>query len=205
MKVVAVSQRVDVHPGRGETRDALDQAIVDFLAAAGCLTIPVPNSLDRSGASRDAAGEYLTAWLTSVAPDAVLLSGGNDIGQHPERDATEDRLLRYAEQRRSPVLGFCRGMQMLAHRAGTGLISVEGHVRTRHIVHGLISAEVNSFHDMALAGCPDGYQVLARSADGQIEAIGHTVLPWEGWMWHPEREVPFSESDLHRARMIFGA
>ena len=46
--------------------------------------------------------------------------------------------------------------------------------------------------------CPNDYHVLARSEDGEIEAIHHDKYPWEGWMWHPEREENFDERDLKK-------
>lgn len=188
MRLVAVSQRVDLFPHRNETRDALDQRLAAFVAVCGHLPVPVPNALN--AAVRD--------WLSSVHPAAVLLSGGNDIGRCPERDATELTLLAYAQEHHLPVLGICRGMQMLAHWSGSDLRPVEGHVRTRHCLSGEIAGEVNSYHCLALASCPENFQVLARSEDGEIEAIRHRFLPWEGWMWHPERESEFSQRDIQR-------
>lgn len=192
MKVVAVSQRVDSHPEREETRDALDQRLIGFLLTAGFIPVPVPN------------GFPLDHWLAAVAPHAIVLSGGNDIGQWPARDRTESELLDHARERQLPVLGICRGMQMLAHEAGGELKPVTGHVRTRHQLSGRIVAEVNSYHSLALAGCPQGFDVMARSEDGEIEAIRHLQLPWEGWMWHPEREADFATHDLERIRQLFG-
>jgi putative glutamine amidotransferase len=46
--------------------------------------------------------------------------------------------------------------------------------------------------------------VIARSEDGSIEAIRHTSLLWEGWMWHPEREETFASHDIRRLKMLFG-
>ena len=193
MKIVAVSQRVDHFHERNETRDALDQRLAAFVAICGYMPVQVPNALGR--AIRD--------WLTVVQPAAVLLSGGNDIGQCAERDETELALLNYAHERHMPVLGICRGMQMLAHWSGTDLHSVQGHVRTRHCLAGKIVGEVNSYHGFSLAACPVDFEVLARSEDGEIEAIRHQFLPWEGWMWHPEREENFSERDIQRLKGLF--
>ncbi|MBK5417402.1 gamma-glutamyl-gamma-aminobutyrate hydrolase family protein [Pseudomonas sp. TH31] len=194
MKVVAVSQRVDVLPERGESRDALDQRLIDFLLAGGYLPVPVPNGLQ----------DDLHDWLNAVSPQAIVLSGGNDIGQCSARDVTESRLLDHARAQGLPVLGICRGMQMIAHWSGGELKPVKGHVRTRHQLSGRIVAEVNSYHGLALDGCPPGFEVQARSEDGEIEAIGHLNLPWEGWMWHPEREDVFAAHDVDRLKQLFG-
>lgn len=148
----------------------------------------------------------LQNWLLAVKPDAVLLSGGNDIGEVSERDNTERRLLDYARDSALPALGICRGMQMMAVWAGGSLSPVSGHVRTRHRLQaanpGEWPDEVNSFHNFALADCPLGFVVAARVKDGTIEAIRHETLPWEGWMWHPEREPQFNPTDLMRFRTL---
>ena len=110
--LIAISQRVDRVPARAESRDALDQRLTGWVRALGALSLPVPNAL----------GDDLAGWLAALAPTAVLLSGGNDIGDSPERDRTETALLRHAEETGLPVLGLCRGMQMMAHYAGDTLV-----------------------------------------------------------------------------------
>lgn len=203
MKVVAISQRVDAFPERSESRDALDQRLIDFVLAAGFLPVPVPNGLCLQSGNGERVDDALQDWLNTVSPQAIVLSGGNDIGQCPARDLTESRLLDHARSRRLPVLGICRGMQMIAHWSGGELKPVTGHVRTRHRLSGQIVAEVNSYHGWALAGCPQAFEVLARSEDGEIEAIRHLDLPWEGWMWHPEREDVFAAHDVQRLKQLF--
>ncbi len=206
---VAVSQRVDVWAGRGERRDAVDQRLCQWLMAIGCIPVPVPNSLNMPlPAERDDKWMGLQDWLLAIKPDAVLLSGGNDIGEVPERDSTEHRLLAHAKDRALPALGICRGMQMMAVWADGNLMPVSGHVRTRHRLQIAASPgewpdEVNSFHNIALAECPPGFMVTARAEDGTIEAMRHEILPWEGWMWHPERESTFSPSDMNRFQALF--
>ncbi len=204
MKVVAVSQRVDVFPERNETRDALDQRLITFLLVAGFIPVPLPNGLYKALPDGRCVPDALNAWLATVKPQAFVLSGGNDIGQCRERDLTEGWLLDHANQHQIPLLGVCRGMQMMAHWAGVDLCPVQGHVRTRHGLTGELAGEVNSYHGFSLVACPENFEVLAKSEDGEIEAIRHRSLPWEGWMWHPEREEYFAARDVQRIQALFG-
>jgi putative glutamine amidotransferase len=196
-KTVAVSQRVDVVENRDERRDAIDQRLSEFIISAGYLPVPVPNKLVQ-------ITDTLPRWLNATGITHIVLSGGNNVGDTPERDATESALLDYAKDQGLPVLGVCRGMQMMAVWAGGALTPIEGHVRTHHSVSGIISGEVNHYHDYSLKDCPQNFEITAKSDDGVIEAIRHTELPWQGWMWHPERETKFSASDIQRLASLFG-
>jgi putative glutamine amidotransferase len=166
------------------------------------LPIAIPNNLlaldDRPVSS------FFDSWLERQQPFAIVLSGGNDVGEFADRDHTEIRLLEYARNARLPLLGICRGMQMMAVWAGAQLKEVSGHVRTRHELAGAWADNVNSFHRSALKGCPKEFVVTAMSQDGEIEAIEHTTLPWQGWMWHPEREAEFAASDQIRFKSLLG-
>ena len=94
MKLVAVSQRVDIIGDRREYRDALDQNITRFLFECGYISVSVPNTLKYNG-----SGKYLKYFMNQLKPQAVLLSGGNDIGENRERDETELEMLNHAEQK----------------------------------------------------------------------------------------------------------
>ncbi|MCR9072754.1 MAG: gamma-glutamyl-gamma-aminobutyrate hydrolase family protein [Alphaproteobacteria bacterium] len=199
--IVAVSQRIDDYPERGEYRDALDQQLCVWIARAGFVPVQVPNRL-----GDDAA---IHAWLHAVSPAGIVLSGGADVGKHHDRDRTEGVLLEHAKAFDLPLLGICRGMQFLALQFGAQLVEREGHVRIRHRLiprtGEKIPATVNSYHTWTLTECPSMFQTLATcEADGTIEAFAHTNLPWEGWMWHPERESPFAEADHSRFEILFG-
>lgn len=196
MKVVVVSQRVDFYPERNERRDALDQDMIIWLLSAGYLPYPIPNALFTDTMIRD--------WLDVLQPAGIILSGGNDVGKERRRDFTEEELLRYAERKSLPLLAICRGMQMLARSCLVDLKSVNGHIGSRHELVGEITGEVNSYHQFSLTECPSGFRVLACSQDGEIEAIAHKTLPWEGWMWHPEREGHFHERDTQRLKGLLG-
>lgn len=202
---IGVTQRVEVLSQRGERRDTVDQAWVPLLEGLGFVPVLLSNR------HRDPAG-----YTTSLELDALLLSGGNDIADQgestsvaPERDETERKLLRWAAQRMVPVLGVCRGFQMMNVHLGGRLVRAQGHVGTVHATRALcddgrLPAGVNSSHDWAitretLAGELDP---LAVAEDDTIEFAHHRRLPWLGIMWHPERKI--AEPDFHRA-LVAGA
>ena len=129
--VVGITQSVNKVESYDEWRDALDQRLVDWVVQSGFVPVPIPNTLFDI-ALTNSSQLILENWLNTVKIDAILLSGGNDIGDVEQRDLTEKYLLSWAEKNRNPVLGICRGMQMMGVYAGGELIEVDGHVRTRH-------------------------------------------------------------------------
>jgi N5-(cytidine 5'-diphosphoramidyl)-L-glutamine hydrolase len=189
---VAISQRIDEIPDRQEIRDAVDQKLNNFVLKCGYCPYPVPNTL----------GQHIDDWLRVLQPSVILLSGGNDIGSFPCRDFTEEKLIKYADKHRLPLLGICRGMQMLGTFFGARLKNVNGHVRSQHKLCGKISQTVNSYHNQGLLSSPKDFSILAHSEDGEIEAIEHNNLPWQGWMWHPERNQEFDDCDIKRFKEL---
>lgn len=208
---VVVTQRVDYIKGYEETRDAVDQKLSEWLVQAGFFPVPISNILVVIHNNKDTQVNeqpMLQNWLSAIKPNAVLLSGGNDIGEFPQRDATEYHLLNWAKAQKVPVLGICKGMQIMAVWAGGKLVKVNNHISTRHQLNtdkldGGWPSEVNSFHKWGLDSCPLHFEVKARTDDGVIEAIKHNKLPWEGWMWHPERDSPFGELEMKRVKELF--
>ena len=204
---IGVTQRVDKAGSYNEWRDALDQRLIDWVVQSGFVPVPIPNTLVRV-ASPNNHQPVLENWLNTVKIDAILLSGGNDLGDVEQRDLTEKYLLSWAEKNRNPALGICRGMQMMGIYAGGELIQVYGHVGLEHKLQDddkpsdIFPEPVNSFHNQALQECPENFKVLAKSEDGNLEAIIHKELPWEAWMWHPERRESFLQSDLDRFKRL---
>jgi len=193
---VLITQRVVYVADIGETRDSIDHRLVEWVIKIGALPLLMPNNL----------GNLLDGWLDDLQPSAIILSGGNDIGESPERDRTEFSIMEYAKKNRIPMLGICRGAQMMAYDNGIDVIPVNKHVHTNHsligseVTGGLLPKIVNSFHNFGIFKCPKDYKVLATSLDEVIEAFQHNFLPWEAWMWHPERQKPFGKIELDRAK-----
>ncbi len=203
MKLVLFTQRIDHINSRKETRDSNDQNYVKLLEKCGYLPVSIPNVLITPDNQNEFCNEKINIWLNRINPDAILLSGGNNIGEYPNRDYTEMEILNFAKKKSLPVLGICRGMQLLALSEGTKLIPVKGHVGRKHFVKGDINQEVLCFHEFSIENVPKNFYIIAESEDGVIEAIKHKVLPWEGWMWHPERLTDFSNHDIQRIQKLF--
>ena len=168
--------------------------------------------------------EALVSLLDSL--DGIVLSGGADIDPdylreealdcvsvNPRRDAQELLLVRLAVDRQIPILGICRGIQILAVALGGKLYQ---DIRTQHdresiehsqtIARGLPSHNVqlekdsllyqlfkketfavNSFHHQAVKEVPQGFRVTAVAHDGIIEGMESTAFrPILGVQWHPE-------------------
>ena len=197
VKIVAVTQRVAVISEYGERRDCLDQAWPRFIAACGLLPLPLPNVVD-----------VALAMFARAEVAGLVLTGGNDLvalgGDAPERDATENALLDAAESRRLPVIGVCRGMQVIQQRSAVPLRRVEGHV-TRHQTINVEGkeTEVNSYHNFGASESRSPLEAWAHARDGVVKAIRHSERPTTGIMWHPERNTPFAERDIALFRDVF--
>lgn len=165
----------------------LQTTYTDTVAAAGGLPVVIPPAV------RDPAS--VAAELVGVL-DALVLVGGEDVGDNPVRDAHEHALLAAALDRDIPVLAVCRGLQLLNLHLGGSLIhdlparGVEGHrpspgqfapvvveagVGTR--VERMMGErfEVQCSHHQAVDQPGEGLEVTARASDGVVEAV--EVIP----------------------------
>jgi N5-(cytidine 5'-diphosphoramidyl)-L-glutamine hydrolase len=197
VKRVVLTQRTMV-ASTGEVRDCLDQAWAPLLTGWGYVPVPLPTLV----------GDVAPV-LDAVAPEAVILTGGDDLAgmagpagvdgvdPTPQRDEVEAAVVAWCRASAIPIVGVCRGMQLLARSNGATLVPVDGHVARRHRVllegaplHRDGSDEVNSYHRFAVAGAgvPTGVRPFAWDDDRNIEAFVHRHRPEAGLMWHPERE-----------------
>lgn len=197
MKTILFTQRVDVIESYNERRDCADQNIAKLLYACGYVPIPIVNKV-----------EIAKDILKEIQPTGILLTGGNDLSKYggcaPERDETEQELIHYALLHDIPVLGICRGLQIIADYFGNEIEPVENHVRVKHGIYGEINRTgVNSFHNMGVKTLKKPMIEMARSSDGVIEAIIHEKKRIFAIMWHPERVNPYDEEDIDLIRRFF--
>ena len=147
--------------------------------------------------------------------DGLVLPGGGDVdpslygqenqgsrGIDAERDAREISVLRYFWEHNKPVLGICRGCQVINVAFGGSLHQdIPGHGRTDGQDHQhkastedpflrAIYGErfvVNSAHHQSVDRLGEGLTAVQWADDGTIEAIRHESLPVFAVQWHPER------------------
>ncbi len=197
MKIIMVSQRVETVSKYGERQDAIDQQWIRFLLECDLLPVLVPNNL--------LATDLM---LQSFSISGILLTGGNDLceygGDSPERDQTEQKLLDYALDKNIPLIGVCRGMQIIQNYFNIQLSRIEGHIaHSQTIMANERQTKVNSFHNWGTSCTIPSFKVWAKSSDGIIKAISHEKGFVHGIMWHPERFEIFREEDRNFFINIF--
>lgn len=173
--------RVDMQENLKERRDAIDQRWYQFLNVCGFKPILLPNE------------ESSLDLVRKLDLHGILLTGGNSLsklgGDAPERDAFEASLVKYAIDTKKPLMGVCRGMQVIQNFFGVNLDPIEGHANSYHkIIYLNKTIKVNSYHHFGSLYSVPELIITAKSDDQVVEAVSHKHWPIQGIMWHPERE-----------------
>ncbi len=179
------------------------------VATAGGLPVQLPLATDPEEVVDRLDGLLLTGG-TDVMPQAYGSTPGTNLERiEPERDEFEFSVLNAAAEKGIPVLGICRGNQVINVTFGGTLIADlhpdrgEGHSSMRYPRHigrhevtfeaGSTLADiygpaamVNSFHHQSVDIVGNDLRVTGRTHDGVVEAIEHVDKPIVGVQWHPE-------------------
>lgn len=196
--------------GERSLKVAVNANYAEAIAKAGHL----PVVLTRFGS--DAQFDALVAKL-----DVLVMTGGEDIAPEKyrecasprlgkvnvKRDEFDFRLLAAARRRNLPVIGICRGCQLLnvafggtlyqdlpsefpvkdvQHRNTHHRITIESASRIAKVV-GKTEVLVNSYHHQAVKDLAPGFRIVAKSPEGVVEAIECDTYPAIGVQFHPEK------------------
>ncbi len=212
---------------RNRTLQYLEQTIAHWIMGHGALAFMLPTL----GYDAEVSRRKVSVHHYVDAMDGLLIQGGADVsptsyGQQPlrpewsgdrVRDRYEIELLDGFVARGKPVLGICRGLQLINVAYGGTLlqdiltqqanarqhvdaelydqhhhdITIEPGTRLASIYEGVSTARVNSIHHQAIDRLGADVAVEARSReDGVIEAIrvrGSSFVA--GVQWHPEFHI----------------
>lgn len=159
----------------------------------------------------------------AATADGLVLAGGGDISprfytyrgpidririEDEARDRLELELIRDFMALGKPILGICRGAQILNTALGGTLVEDIGSLNDMHsaalrhehhmhpvsalpksALHAILGTNhtVNSFHHQAVRHPGRGLKITVRASDGLAEAVEHEHAPVLGVQWHPER------------------
>jgi gamma-glutamyl-gamma-aminobutyrate hydrolase PuuD len=193
-----------------DERHYLNRLYVDAIARAGGIPLVLP------------AADSMVEAIDII--DGLLLSGGGDIGGRffgqsthematdirPERDKAEIAAAKLAYARNMPILGICRGLQILNVALGGDLVQhIEGHKQdgprnvTAHSagisgklaqIMGAGEVMVNTIHHQGADRVAHGLEICGRAPDKTIEALCCPVKPFVlAVQWHPEELIHMPE------------
>ncbi len=206
---VLISQR-NIAWKHGYRCDLLENNYVRYLEKHGICSVAVPN-----------VSILVEGYLSDFSNiRGIVLSGGNDINPFEyggksrenldisvERDEAEKKLLAFAVEKRIPLLGICRGMQLINVFFGGGLVQRldsigldnKAHVGNHEIeitdrvlidTFATDRIEVNSFHNQAVTSelLSRNLKIFAKDPNSSvIEGLFHPQYPIVGIQYHPER------------------
>ena len=216
-----------LHPRESRPHEPKFQELLDRLNAQVAEQIELRDwQLDLMASESASLDEHLAAL---DAADAVIVMGGEDVepsyyggapsyedqtSHAPEADAVQLQIMRLCIARRVPLLGICRGHQLLnvacggnltqhmteppAHRkraTGDMFLGVDVITRADTDLAASIPAQqsVQCAHHQAIDQLGDGLVVAATAPDGTIEAVIHKAAPATGVQWHPEHPETANE------------
>ena len=228
--IIGISSSIivdDLGSFAGYKRAYVNKDYVDAVVRAGGVPLIIPFTTNK---------EVIISQAQLI--DGLILSGGHDINPYnygqepsqkigeifPERDIYEMILLEESKKRDIPILGICRGFQLINIAAGGTLYQdlslIPGNIlkhnqvsnptlkthkieiKENSFISSIFGKEtmVNSFHHQAIDKVADDFIVVARASDGVVEAIEHKTYKFlVAVQWHPEMLAVNCE----KARVLF--
>ena len=191
MKYIGITQRIDYITSYNEYRDALDISWYNFLTRLNFIPVPIPNI----------EPNYFIKFKKFIKLDGIILSGGNNHKDYERthkkklaiRDSMENKIITYGIKHNLPILGVCRGMQVINSYFGGSLVKVKNTSKKHKLLiqnnHFKLPKMVNSFHKWGLdkSSISTDLISLANDESSLIEAFKHKKKKILGIMWHPER------------------
>ena len=195
----------------GELTCKLGEGYYKQVVAAGGVPVVIPPVADAAVLANTL--DHIDALLLSGGADINPLYQGEEPvpglgGINSERDLPELLITRMAYNRQLPILGICRGIQTLVTALGGKVVQDIANKTIKHSqdadrsepTHSVTIEEgstlyniyggrsyVNSFHHQAVGEPGPSLRVVAKAADGVIEAVESTEFkPIMGVQWHPE-------------------
>lgn len=187
--------------------------------------------MDLGGEAEDYAeiadGVLFTGGRQDIVPSLYGEENRKALGCEPELDDMELKLFDAFYKKGKPMLGICRGEQLInVALGGTMVQDIPDEVpeRSAHlaeevgnihlhtvntmpgsVIHKLFGDELktNSHHHQAVKVCGKGLLATGITDDGVIEAIEHESLPILGAQWHPERQIGEENPDLTNMMPLF--
>ena len=215
--IIGISSSIivdDLGSFAGYKRAYVNKDYVDAVVRAGGVPLIIPFTTNK---------EVIISQAQLI--DGLILSGGHDINPYnygqepsqkigeifPERDIYEMILLEESKKRDIPILGICRGFQLINVAAGGTLYQdlslIPGNIlkhnqvsnptlkthkieiKKNSFISSIFGKEtmVNSFHHQAIDKVANDFIVVARASDGVVEAIEHKTYKFlVAVQWHPE-------------------
>lgn len=135
--------------------------------------------------------------------DLIILPGGNNLNGKSAlskiRLNVEKKILSFGIKKNIPILGICRGMQLINQYFGGKIKKIDKHMRTNHQIifekkffkNNIF--KVNSFHNFCIPEkfIAKDFLIYAKDKTQNIEMFKHKKKKIYGVMWHPEREKNF--------------